>query len=72
MNMSKSGNQDLTKTEILKTPQFSRFGGLVSIIKNFGGKNSTRESGKRLRKDDLFGITSGILQQNFTDKQGSQ
>lgn len=46
----KSGNQDLTKTEILKTPQFSRFGGLVSIIKNFGGKELYQKAVKGLEK----------------------
>ncbi|WP_419692987.1 DEAD/DEAH box helicase family protein [Mannheimia haemolytica] len=46
----KSGNQDLTKTEILKTPQFSRFGGLVSIIENFGGKELYQKAVKGLEK----------------------
>lgn len=46
----KSGNQDLTKTEILKTPAFSRFGGLVSIVKNFGGKELYQKAVKGLEK----------------------
>lgn len=46
----KSGKQDLSKTEILQNPQFSPFGGLVSIIRKFGGKELYQKAVKGLEK----------------------
>lgn len=46
----KSGKQDLTKTEILQNPQFSPLGGLVSIVKKFGGKALYQKAVKGLEK----------------------
>ncbi|WP_439256778.1 EcoAI/FtnUII family type I restriction enzme subunit R [Lonepinella sp. BR2271] len=46
----KSGVKDLAKTELLQTPQFSPFGGLVSIIKKFGGKELYQKAVKGLEK----------------------
>nr|WP_314742002.1 DEAD/DEAH box helicase family protein [uncultured Haemophilus sp.] len=46
----KSGSKDLTKTELLQTPKFSPLGGLVSIVKNFGGKALYQKAVKGLEK----------------------
>lgn len=46
----KSGAKDLTKTELLQTPKFSPLGGLVSIVKNFGGKALYQKAVKGLEK----------------------
>lgn len=46
----KSGAKDLTKTELLQTPKFSPLGGLVSIVKNFGGKAFYQKAVKGLEK----------------------
>ncbi|OOF60119.1 EcoAI/FtnUII family type I restriction enzme subunit R [Rodentibacter myodis] len=35
---TKSGIKDLSKPELLKNSQFEPFGGLISIVKSFGGK----------------------------------
>ncbi|TCP97270.1 type I restriction enzyme R subunit [Cricetibacter osteomyelitidis] len=35
---TKSGAKDLSKPELLKNSQFEPFGGLISIVKKFGGK----------------------------------
>ncbi|MGX2975451.1 EcoAI/FtnUII family type I restriction enzme subunit R [Ursidibacter arcticus] len=46
----RSGVKDLTKTELLQTPQFSPFGGLVSIVKKFGGKDLYQKTVKGLER----------------------
>lgn len=46
----KSGAKDLTKTELLQTPKFSPLGGLVSIVKNFGGKALYQKAVKGLER----------------------
>lgn len=46
----KSGSKDLSKTELLQTPQFSPLGGLVSIVKKFGGKELYQKAVKGLEK----------------------
>lgn len=46
----KSGTKDLTKTELLQTPKFTSLGGLVSIVKNFGGKALYQKAVKGLEK----------------------
>lgn len=46
----KSGAKDLTKTELLQTPKFSPLGGLVSIVKNFGGKTLYQKAVEGLEK----------------------
>lgn len=46
----KSGSQDLSKAELLQTPKFSPFGGLVSIINSFGGKALYQKAVKGLEK----------------------
>lgn len=46
----KSGAKDLTKTELLQTPKFSPLGGLVSIVRSFGGKTLYQKAVKGLEK----------------------
>lgn len=46
----KSGVKDLSKPELLQTPQFTSFGGLVSIVKKFGGKDLYQKAVKGLEK----------------------
>ncbi|SUU66977.1 type I restriction enzyme EcoEI R protein [Actinobacillus pleuropneumoniae] len=50
----KSGTKDLSKTELLQTPKFRTFGGLLPILNKFGGQRTLSKSGKRLRKNYLF------------------
>ncbi|QIW16847.1 restriction endonuclease subunit R [Pasteurellaceae bacterium RH1A] len=46
----KSGTKDLAKTELLQTPTFSPLGGLVSIVKKFGGKALYQKAVQGLEK----------------------
>lgn len=46
----KSGVKDLSKTELLQTAKFTPFGGLVTIIKKFGGKALYQKAVKGLEK----------------------
>lgn len=47
---SKSSVKDLSKTELLKNIQFEPFGGLISIVKKFGGKELYQKAVKGLEK----------------------
>ncbi|WGE42095.1 EcoAI/FtnUII family type I restriction enzme subunit R [Actinobacillus equuli] len=47
---AKSGSKDLSKPELLKNNQFEPFGGLVSIVKKFGGKALYQKAVKGLEK----------------------
>lgn len=46
----KSGTKDLSKTELLQTPKFRTFGGLLPILNKFGGKELYRKAVKGLEK----------------------
>ncbi|BFU61041.1 MULTISPECIES: EcoAI/FtnUII family type I restriction enzme subunit R [Rodentibacter] len=45
---TKSGAKDLSKPELLKNSQFEPFGGLISIVKKFGGKELYQKAVKGL------------------------
>nr|WP_232842174.1 type I restriction-modification enzyme R subunit C-terminal domain-containing protein [Rodentibacter haemolyticus] len=45
---TKSGIKALSKPEILKNSQFKPFGGLISIVKKFGGKDLYQKAVKGL------------------------
>lgn len=46
----KSGTKELSKTELLQTPKFRTFGGLLPILNKFGGKELYRKAVKGLEK----------------------